>query len=275
MKLSLTIGRVFGIRIRLHLLFLVLIVFLVGRSLLREGYPAAVNTFIFMSLLFSLVVLHELAHSLVAMHFGVRVRDITLLPIGGIARLEEVPRAPKAELLISMAGPGVNIAIAVVLLPVVLLTAAGSVYFGLPIAAPQLLGSLFAVNLLLAFFNLVPAFPMDGGRILRAALAYKLNYLSATATAAWVGRFVAVLMAIGGIFLHSWPLIVIAGFVLATGAQELRMVRLRERYRQMEGQPWPPAWPISEHREGGAQRDLKEIEGAIERLIADLRQKRD
>jgi len=274
MGFSLTIGRIFGIRIRLHLLFLVLLAFVAGSGLLRGGLSAAVYALVFISTLFALVVLHELAHSLVAMHFGIRVRDITLLPIGGVARLEEVPEDPKVELLVSIAGPGMNIGIALLLFPVLLLTAAGSIYLGLPLAAPHLLSSLFAVNLMLAFFNLVPAFPMDGGRILRAVLAFKLDYLSATETAARIGRAVAVLMGIAGIVWHQWFLVIIAVFVFTMAAHEVRMVRLREMYRQMERHAWTHPPVMTAHRGPGSHYDPKEIGEAIERLIADLRQKR-
>jgi Zn-dependent protease/CBS domain-containing protein len=183
-------------------------------------------TLLLMLAVFGIVILHECGHALTARRYGIHTRDITLLPIGGIARLERMPREPKEELLVALAGPAVNVVLAAVLYGAMALTGARGVRLALEQAAagPGLtsaLAQLIAINVWLAAFNLLPAFPMDGGRVLRALIAMRSHdYVRATMTAARVGRAFAFLFALIGIFwLQSPTLALVALFVwiAATG----------------------------------------------------------
>lgn len=213
------IGRAAGIDLFLHPTFLLLL----GLAYLLDGGLLAV---LFTAAVFGCILLHEFGHALAARRFGIATLDITLYPIGGVARLESLPREPIAELLITLAGPAVNIAIAST---IGLMLAIGTMLS--PGAALTTVGRfaemLLSVNLLLAVFNLLPAFPMDGGRILRASLAGWLGRLRATEIAVGVGQVLAlaipmVLLALG-IFnpLH----LVLAAFLFIAAGAELNQVR--------------------------------------------------
>src|SRR6185312_3842024 len=174
MRWSYTIGRIAGTAIKVHVTFLLIVGWwaLIGYS---EGGPAAaLSGTLSLLALFACILLHEFGHILMARHFGVRTPDVLLLPIGGVARLERIPDEPRQELLIALAGPAVTLAIIVVLYLILQLT-------GGPVAISQLspdtpfLAQLMAVNIYLLLFNLIPAFPMDGGRVLRAILASRLG----------------------------------------------------------------------------------------------------
>lgn len=193
-------------------------------------------------LLFACVTLHEYGHALVARRFGIGTRSILLLPIGGVANLERLPEKPAQELAIVAAGPLVNLLLVLLLLPAAWL-ANGSSWQGLftlnamgaSIQNPglqSLLVYLISTNLLLALFNLLPAFPLDGGRLLRALLAYTMPYVQATRTAVAVGRFLAILMAVFGIFSGGISLLLIAFFVYVGGSAELESVSSRAVLRQ-------------------------------------------
>src|SRR6266576_4776272 len=178
MSWSIPILRIAGIQLRIHVTFLLLVVWLALGS---------ASAAIFVLLLFLCVVLHEFGHALAAKSFGINTPDITLLPIGGVARLERMPEEPKQELLIAVAGPAVNVVISLGLF-----VAGGSFInpFINP-AAPERVGlvsQLLIINVLLVAFNLLPAFPMDGGRVLRALLATRMSYAQATQIAATVGQ---------------------------------------------------------------------------------------
>jgi Zn-dependent protease len=228
---SLKIGNAFGIPVRIHATFLVLVYVLV---ILAEE-PLAALTLIGVS--FGCVLLHELGHSLVARGFGLRVVDITLWPLGGLARMSEIPENPRIEGLIAIAGPAVNFALAgIALLALVLATVLGLEDrggFGL-VDVPMIL---LVVNLLQGGFNLVPAFPMDGGRLLRAFLGRKRDWVSATELAVRVGRvalFVLVVVWLGvsvrfGRDTCIGPLMTLAMalFIYMAGTRELVTVRLR------------------------------------------------
>lgn len=217
-----TLGTLFGIRIRAHWLFLVL---LAWGALSGGGLPWLVT----IAFVFGFVVLHELGHSLTARRYGIRVRDITLTPIGGMARLEGMPPTPNAEFWIALAGPAVNIALALLIAPLVILAGAWSIAWNWNALASLgiFLRTLLIINVVLAVFNLLPAFPMDGGRILRAWLARRQGLVEATRRAAKVGRWVALGMAIVGIAEGPFLLIFIALFVYVAGKQEEWAVRLR------------------------------------------------
>lgn len=238
------IGSLFGIRVRVHWLFLALL----GYFLFFGGGVASA---VMVCLVFAFVVFHELGHSLTARHFGVGVLDITLLPIGGVARLTGDPPGPKAEMAIAMAGPLVNLGFALLLLPLALLTGAGEMAWGLDIlgSMSRFFSALFWINLVLALFNLLPAFPMDGGRILRAGLALRTDWISATRWAVKVGRWAAVLMGIAGLLLARPMLILIAVFIFFAGKQEEVAAWRRQFYVPDDGAAGysDPRWKVG-HR---------------------------
>jgi Zn-dependent protease/CBS domain-containing protein len=221
---SLTIAVVAGIPIRVHWTFAILLVWFLATGWAQGGTViAGLTSAAFVLAVFACVVLHELGHALTARRFGVRTRDITLLPIGGVASLERIPEKPSQELAIALAGPAVNVVIAAALLGGVGLQDAVEALQRVDRAGSFLAGflaSLAAVNVTLVLFNLIPAFPMDGGRVLRALLATRLGFARATQVAASIGQGFAVLMAVIGMFRPMPMLILVALFVwIAAGAE--------------------------------------------------------
>lgn len=204
---SVKIFSVYGIPIELDFSFLLLMLFIYLLAYL--GF-LSLNLAVLITLVFVTVVIHELAHSYVALRFGVNIKSILLLPIGGVSRMEEIPRIPRQEFLISIAGPLTNIVIALITgVPLLL---------GLGGAAAGFAGDFLAVNLLLAIFNLIPAFPMYGGRILRAILAERLSYIRATRIASNLGKIIAVIMAVTGLFYNFF--LILIGFFIYIGAEQ-------------------------------------------------------
>ena len=182
---------------------------------------------VLVSVVFGCVVLHELGHAFMARRFGIPTLDITMYPIGGIARLQRMPKAPMEEFLIAIAGPAVNLAIAV-LLYVVNAGAGGSASLESALhVQSNILGMLMWINLSLVVFNLIPAFPMDGGRVLRAALASQMDYRNATHVASLIGQAIAVLFGIYGIYSGNWTLPFVAIFVFIAARQEVQQVMER------------------------------------------------
>lgn len=223
MKWSWKIARVGGVDLRVHATFVILLAWLALAYYRDAGTAAgAARGVLFTLTLFASVVLHELGHALAARHVGVATRDITLLPIGGVARLENIPDKPKQELGISLAGPAVTllivIALAIVLrlLDLPLIPATDAISRG---GSAAFLAQLMWVNLSLLVFNLLPAFPMDGGRVLRAALALRQDHRRATETAARIGRAFALVFGIVGLFYNPF-LMLIALFVWLGAAAE-------------------------------------------------------
>jgi Zn-dependent protease/predicted transcriptional regulator len=238
---SLKIVRLWGIEIQVHWSFLLILVY--GAFIFGAG-PAsplvgAIYGIVVILLLFVCVVLHELGHALTAKYFNVNVPYITLLPIGGVAQLERMPRKPWHEFLIAIAGPAVNFVLAILLLPIALLVIGMTMRTGAINTAGDVMGMmqrpglgnlliyLTVVNVLLGVFNLLPAFPMDGGRILRALLAMNIPYVRATRIAVLVGRGMAVLFALWGIMGGGIFLLLIAFFVYIGGRGELEAVESR------------------------------------------------
>ena len=234
MKWSWRMGRVAGIEIHVHatfpLLFAWITVVMLRSGATASGIAAALGLIL---AVFALIVIHETAHALTARRFGITTRYITLLPIGGIARLERMPREPKQELLIAIAGPAVNVVFAIVLYAILALSGGISevrdiaAADSMTITASSILAELFIINVSLTVFNLLPAFPLDGGRVLRALLAMRSkNYVSATVAAARVGRVFALLFGLVGLFVIDSPmLVVIALFVWLSAASEASWVQ--------------------------------------------------
>jgi Zn-dependent protease/CBS domain-containing protein len=224
------LGRVAGISIYLHATFLLLLAWIAVSYLgAGQGVSTAGLGLLLVASVFATIVVHELGHALVARRFGIATRDIMLYPIGGMARLERMPERPGQELLVAIVGPVINGAIAL------------AIYLGLRLSGagvagdPLSIGSSFAVqlmwiNLSLGAFNLLPAFPMDGGRILRAILAFRMDRPRATQVAARIGRGLAVGMAVAGL-VWSPMLIVIAVFVWLAAGQEAAMEQLKTTLR--------------------------------------------
>jgi Zn-dependent protease/predicted transcriptional regulator len=221
-------GRVLGIDVHVHVTFLLLLAWVVVvHYFLRYDWHDALEEMVFILVVFGIVLLHELGHALAARRFGIATRDITLLPIGGVARLERMPEEPRQELVVALAGPLVNVVLALGLFAGLATTARFPAFLGdfSAVSAP-FVERLFWVNVWLVLFNLLPAFPMDGGRVLRALLAMRLDYVQATQIAATVGQGMALLFGFMGLFL-SPLLIFIALFVWIGAAQESSMVQMR------------------------------------------------
>jgi Zn-dependent protease len=203
------LGKLFGIDIRLHWTFLLLPAYIYVSSLAAgSSFVSAIVAVLFVLSIFGCVLLHELGHALTARRFGIPTRDITLLPIGGVASLERVPRQPWQELAIAVAGPAVNVVIAAI---------AFTGWSLLGLIGSSTLASLAAqfamVNVALVVFNMLPAFPMDGGRVLRSLLAMRMPYAEATRIAARVGQVTAVAFGVLGLISGNLMLAVIAAFI--------------------------------------------------------------
>jgi Zn-dependent protease/CBS domain-containing protein len=234
MSWSIKIGSIAGTAIRIHVTFLLLLVFF-----FYVGWAAAgsindgVSTVVFVALLFACVLAHEFGHILTARAFGVATPDVTLLPIGGVARLERIPEKPSEEFMIAIAGPLVNVAIAIVLLAVTPTQLSSAHFAAMESPKLSMIDRLAAANLFLAAFNMIPAFPMDGGRVLRALLAIKLGHVRATEIAAVVGQWAAFAFGFIGLLSGNFILIFIAFFVYLAAASEAQMVSLRAMSRDV------------------------------------------
>lgn len=230
MPWSLTIGRLGETAIRIHVTFLLFLVWIWAAYYRTGGADAAWQGVLFVALLFACVLLHELGHVFAARHFSVRTPDITLWPFGGIASLERIPEKPLEELVVAIAGPLVNVVIAAVLL---LILGAGFNTDDLSrIEDPgtSMLVKLAGANIFLVVFNLIPAFPMDGGRVLRALLAMRMGFGRATAVAASIGQGLAIALGLAGIFFN--PMLMIIGvFVFLAASGEAGQVQLKEASR--------------------------------------------
>lgn len=232
---SFPIGSVAGTVIRIHVTFLLFLAWIGFAGFARGGGGAALASLVYIVLLFLCVLLHEFGHVYAARRYGVQTPDITLLPIGGVARLERIPEEPAQELVVALAGPAVNLAIAAVLY---LAVGASTPAEGLQVENPGvgLLQRLLWVNLFLIGFNLIPAFPMDGGRVLRALLASRLGYARGTQIAAGVGQAVAFGLGLLGLLGGNPLLLFIALFVYLGAASEAHAVQMRQVSRGMLAQ---------------------------------------
>jgi len=232
MTWSFSLGRLLGSELRVHVTFFLLLAWVGFAAYSSGGIPAAIENLIFVLALFACVVAHEFGHALMARRYGIKTPDITLLPIGGLARLERMPDQPMQEVWVALAGPAVNIAIWLVLV------AFGA---GMPFetmaqidtTGPGLLNRLAYVNLLLAAFNMIPAFPMDGGRVFRALLCLKMNRVKATKVAAMGGQVVAVAFGFWGLSTGNPILVLIAVFVFVAANSESQDVAMRSVARRV------------------------------------------
>jgi Zn-dependent protease len=224
MKWSWKIGEFAGIGVYMHTTFLLLLGWVAFTGWLQaRTLMGALGSVAFILALFFVVVLHEYGHALTARKFGIKTRDITLLPIGGVARLERMPDDPKQELWVALAGPAVNVVIAAALF--VWLQVTGGLGQATLIGG-SFIERLMLVNVVLVVFNMIPAFPMDGGRVVRALLAMRLEYTRATQIAASLGQGIAFLLGFIGLFTN--PLLVFTAlFVWMGAAQESSMVQMK------------------------------------------------
>jgi Zn-dependent protease len=226
MQWSYRLTRIAGIDVRIHITFLFFLAWIALNSFLVGGADAAVLSVFFMVALFGCVLLHEFGHAVAARIYGIHTPDITLFPIGGVARLDHMPEHPWQEFVVAIAGPAVNVVIAAVL---IFILGQQAEYDGLNyISDPRvgLLAKLASVNISLVLFNLIPAFPMDGGRVLRALLALRMNYVRATQIAARIGQALAVVFGIVGLFGN--PMLIFIAFFIYQGAQqEAAVVQMR------------------------------------------------
>lgn len=227
MTWSFSLGRIAGTEVRVHFTFLLLVAWYGIAAGMRSGQSAALEAVLFILAVFGCVLAHEFGHVLTARRYGIETRDITLLPIGGVANIERMPDRPGQEFVIAIAGPAVNVAIAIVLI----------VLFGVSFTPERMadieqggldfITNLAYVNIALVVFNLLPAFPMDGGRVLRALLAMRLGRLRATRIAATIGQIVAFGLGFLGLF-GSPLLIFIAIFVFIAATSERHLVEMGE-----------------------------------------------
>lgn len=229
MKASLPVGKVLGIDVKIHWTFPLLLIYIAYTEWAAGGSTAEILwTLALVLLVFVCVVMHEYGHSLTARRFGVATRSITLLPIGGVASLEKMPEQPRQELLVAIAGPLVNVVIATVLL--VLLGKQVLIWedtFPEMGQGQWLLAQLFWINIMLVLFNALPAFPMDGGRVLRALLAMRMTRLRATRIASIVGRIMAVGFVVAGFYLN--PFLIAIGLFVWLGASGEYQIEKKKR----------------------------------------------
>jgi stage IV sporulation protein FB len=227
---SVTIGAIAGTKIRLHITFLLFLAWIFFASYASGGSAAAWQSLAFMLLLFACVVAHEFGHIFMARRFGVTTPTVTLLPIGGVAQLERIPEKPWEEFLVAVAGPAVNVVIAAALVLLFDTSLEGRSLAAMDNPAISIVSRLAMANVFLVVFNLIPAFPMDGGRVLRAALASRLGYTRATEIAATIGQWVA--FGLGFLGLFGNPLLIfIAIFVYLAAASESQLVAVRAMSR--------------------------------------------
>jgi Zn-dependent protease len=239
MKWSWKLGRFAGIDTYVHASFLLLVAWAAWASWSGAGTGLAVVMGVaFLLAVFGSVLLHELGHALVARRYGIRTRRIVLSPIGGIAQLEGMPRRPRQELAVALAGPAVNFVLAAALWLV------APVFAGAGLFA-TFLGSVMLANLGLGLFNLIPAFPMDGGRALRAVLAERVGSYRATEAAAKIGKAIALVMGVVGLVWGPFVLVLVAAFVWFAANAEQHASRaeaylggLGPGHRRGRAHPW-------------------------------------
>jgi Zn-dependent protease len=231
MRWSLKATRIAGIDVYIHFTFFLLLAWVAFIHWKQTGsIGAALVGVLFILSIFACVVFHELGHALAAKKYAIRTRDIILLPIGGVARLEKMPDKPVQELWVALAGPAVNVGIAAALAVYLYVSNSFSPVDQSTMTTAPFLERILGVNIFLVLFNMIPAFPMDGGRVLRALLAMRLAYTRATRISANLGQGIALLFGIFGLF-YNPLLLFIAFFVWIGAAQEARMTQMKSAIR--------------------------------------------
>ena len=231
MKWSLKVGQLAGTAIHVHVTFFLLLAWIgVAGGLAQGSLAGAAEAVAFTTTLFACVVLHEFGHAFMARRFGIRTRDIVLFPFGGVGRLERIPEVPSQEFLIALAGPAVSVGIAAALFLALEFQGIGPQFRNFARGNVSFAERLMFINAGLAVFNLLPAFPMDGGRVLRAALAMRLDYVRATEIAARIGQGLAVVFAIVGAVMNPL-LVIIALFVWMGATGEAGLVQVKRALR--------------------------------------------
>jgi stage IV sporulation protein FB len=227
MSWSFRLIRILGTDVKVHVTFVLLLAFFWAKWQVEGGvHTAALMTVLFLAV-FLCVLAHEFGHILMARRFGIRTPDVILLPIGGVARLERMPEDPQQEFLIALAGPAVTLAIAAGLYLWLRLAGEPQVWPGQELGEPSLPQTLFYINVVLLFFNLIPAFPLDGGRVLRALLSTRMDHVRATRIAATIGQGFALIGGVLGL-LNTEPMwVLIALFVFFSAGQEATLVETR------------------------------------------------
>lgn len=273
---STKLGRIAGIDLYVHATFPLLFIWVGFVYWLQTGTVEGVLFGLsFIAVLFVCVVLHEYGHALTARRYGIGTRNITLLPIGGLALLERMPKEPGQEIVVALMGPAVNVAIAALLFLIVGFPGGGEEVMAPTLLPVNFLQSILYANIFLAVFNMIPAFPMDGGRVLRAALSYRLGRLRATQLAARIGQGLALFLGVVGLFGNPF-LILIAVFVWVgaaaeAGASEIETQLERKpvaRAMITDFQTLAPDAPLARAVDltlAGTQKDFPVLEG--ERLV--------
>lgn len=223
------IATAFGIPIRLHTTFVLLLGFFALQALFASGWAGMASTLTLAVGLFGSVILHELGHALAARAYGIETRDITLYPFGGVASLESLPEDTRKELVIALAGPAVNGVLFVLAL------------IAFALGGPEVFAILAGVNFVMGVFNLVPAFPMDGGRVLRALLSERMSFVAASRVASNLGWWFGIAFIGIGLATGTWSLALVGGFVLFAGQVEQR--RLSALIRHGWRPPRPGGYP--------------------------------
>lgn len=241
---SYTVAQLDGIPIRVHPSVVLLAAILVVQQavLVGQGWAGLLLAVLLVALLFGAVVLHELGHALMARQYGLTVSDISLSPLGGVSRIERIPRDGPVELFVALAGPLVNFALAVALVPPIVVVAFVSGYGSAGEVLRQtfttvgllpLLVSFALLNLVLVGFNLLPAFPMDGGRVLRSVLAARVGRESGTRAAVMAGTAIGLALCVAAVVWRLWALIPIGVFVIVAARAEWREVQLEGAMRRL------------------------------------------
>lgn len=234
MKWSFRIFTFAGTEVRIHATFFLLLLFVAGHGLMTQGAALAIELMLFIVVMFACVVLHEFGHVLAARGYGIHTPDITLLPIGGVARLERMPRKPSQEFVVAICGPLVNVIIAAAIYLAVGIQAGFDPAYDFG-KTGHFFEKIMMWNVFMVFFNLIPAFPMDGGRVLRALLAMFLDYGKATRLAASIGQGIAMLVAIMMLLTATFHpmLLLIAFFIFMAAGQEAAVVTQQEATRNL------------------------------------------
>jgi Zn-dependent protease/CBS domain-containing protein len=224
---SIPVATIAGTVVRVHMTFLLFLVWIGGSYWRLGGREAAIEGVLFILLLFACVLAHEFGHIFAARRYGIRTPDVTLWPIGGVASLERIPDKPSEELVVALAGPAVNVVIALVLILFLGTSLDGAAAVEIENPRSSILARLAAANIFLVVFNMIPAFPMDGGRVLRALIAMRRSHAEATRIAARIGQVAAFVFALVGLFTNPM-LIVIGLFVYLAATAETQHVAFRD-----------------------------------------------